>query len=150
MNDDDLKMFVEGSSHYFDTVTQKPASIGAPFLIQDTNEHLSDYTGIISISGGFKGCVFFSAPTNMLIKLLATMGILTPTPSQLMDIVGEVSNTIAGNARKEFGDKFMLSTPILLEGRGESIKASKIKEIYVIPIIWYQHQANLIINIENQ
>ncbi len=149
MNDNDLKMFVEGSSHYFNTVSQKPASIGAPFLIKDINKYLSDYTGIISISGNFKGCVFFSAPKNMLIKLLSTMEILTPTHVQLMDTVGEVSNTIAGNARREFGDKFMLSTPILLEGKSKRIKTSKIEEVYVIPIIWYQHQANLIINIEN-
>ena len=38
MNDDNLKMFVEGTSHYFETVTQKPAVIGAPFLIKDINK----------------------------------------------------------------------------------------------------------------
>lgn len=148
MNDEGIKLFVEGSSHYFETVTKKAATIGAPFLIKDINQYLSDYTGIIGISGIYKGSVFFSAPKNMLVQILSSMGILSTQEDKLMDIVGEVSNTIAGNTRREFGDQFMLSTPIVLKGRSDDVKVSKVEKIYVIPIIWRQHQANLIINIE--
>jgi chemotaxis protein CheX len=148
MNDDNLKMFVEGASHYFETVTQKPAVIGAPFLIKDINKYLSDYTGVIGISGNYKGSVFFTAPHSLLRQLLAAIGILASDESKIMDLVGEVSNTISGNARRTFGDQFMLSTPVVLKGKSESVKVTKVEEVYVIPIVWRQHQASLIINLE--
>ncbi|EGG94094.1 hypothetical protein IMCC1989_305 [gamma proteobacterium IMCC1989] len=148
MNDDNLKMFVEGTSHYFETVTQKPAVIGAPFLIKDINKYLSDYTGVIGISGNYKGSVFFTAPQSMLRQLLAAIGILESGEDKMMDLVGEVSNTVSGNARRTFGDQFMLSTPIVLKGKSDSVKVSKVEEVYVIPIVWRQHQANLIISLE--
>lgn len=148
MNDENLKLFVEGSSHYFETISQKPASIGAPFLIKDINKYLYDYTGIIGISGNYKGSVFFSAPKNMLIQLLSALRILEVDEGKMMDLVGEVSNTISGNTRREFGDQFMLSTPVILKGKSEDVKEAKVEKVYVIPIVWRNNQANLIINIE--
>ncbi len=148
MKDENLKLFVEGSSHYFDTVSQTPANIGAPFLIKDINKYLYDYTGIIGISGNHKGSVFFTAPKNMLIQLLSALKILNVDEDKMMDLVGEVSNTISGNTRREFGDQFMLSTPVVLKGKSEDLKITRVEKIYVIPIVWRKHQANLIINLE--
>ncbi|MGS2717945.1 chemotaxis protein CheX [Eionea flava] len=149
MNDDSLAMFVEGISHYFETITEKPAVIGAPFLVKDINEYLSDYTGVIGISGNYKGSVFFTASQSLLRQLLSVLGILEATEDKMMDLVGEVSNTISGNARRTFGDQFMLSTPIVLKGKSDSVKVAKVEEVYVIPLVWRQHQANLIINLES-
>ena len=143
MNDENLEMFVEGTNHYFETVTQKPAVIGAPFLVKDINEYLSDYTGVIGISGNHKGSVFFTAQ-GMLRQLLAVLGILEAGEGKMMDLVGEVSNTISGNARRTFGDQFMLSTPIVLKGKSESVKVARVEEIYVIPLVWRQHQRILL------
>lgn len=148
MKDDNLEIFVECASEYFTTVTEKSASVSAPFLIKDINKYLSDYTGIIGISGNYKGSVFFSAPKNMLIQVLTAFGVLSVDEAKLMDLVGEVSNTISGNVRKEFGDQFMLSTPIVLKGKSDNVKMTKVEQIYVIPIVWRQYQANLIINVE--
>lgn len=148
MNDDSLAMFVEGTSHYFETITETPAVIGAPFLVKDINEYLSDYTGVIGISGNYKGSVFFTASQSLLHQLLSVLGISEATEDKVMDLVGEVSNTISGNARRTFGDQFMLSTPIVLKGKSESVKVAKVEEIYVIPLTWRQYQANLIINLE--
>ncbi|MFT6390331.1 MAG: chemotaxis protein CheX [Cellvibrionaceae bacterium] len=148
MNDESLKMFVECSSLYFQTITDKPAVVGAPFLIKDINKYLYDYTGIIGISGSYKGSVFFSTSNSMLVQILSAFGILSTDEGKVMDLVGEACNTIAGNARREFGDQFMLSTPIVLKGKSESVKVTKVEQIYIIPITWRQHQANLIINIE--
>lgn len=148
MKDENLKVFIEGASHYFETVSNNPATIGAPFLTRDVNKYLCDYTGIIGISGNHKGSVFFSAPQNMLIHLLSSLGILSTSEDKLMDLVGEVSNTVAGNTRRVFGDQFMLSTPIVLKGTSADLKITSVEQIYVIPITWRKHQANLIINLD--
>ena len=146
MNERNLEVFVDGASRYFGTVTDTEAQVGTPFLIQDVNKYLLDYTGIIGISGNHKGSVFFSAPNSLLTKLIAQIGIITTQEEKLMDLVGEVSNTISGNARREFGDQFMLTVPIVLKGKSESVRVSDVVDIYVIPIHWRNTNANLIIN----
>lgn len=148
MNEEQLEIFVDGVEHYFQTVSDKPALIGAPFLVNSINESLSDFTGVIGISGVRKGSVFFSAPKSMLVHLMTALGVLTTQPDKLMDLVGEVSNTIAGNARREFGEQFLLSVPVVIQGKCEDVKISNVAQIYVIPINWRHEKANLIINLE--
>lgn len=149
MNDKDLNVFVEGVMHYFSTLSKHPAAVATPFLINDINEYLSDYTGIIGISGNHKGSVFFSAPKLMLAHLLKELGLTSSQEDKLMDLVGEISNTISGNARRDFGEQFMLSTPIVLRGKSKNIQVSEIIENYVIPIVWKDLKANLIINLKS-
>jgi len=148
MKEENLEVFVDGVENYFQTVSDKPASIGAPFLIQSINEYLSDFTGVIGISGDKKGSVFFSAPRSMLVHLMTALGVLTTQPDKLMDLVGEVSNTIAGNARREFGEQFLLSVPVVIQGRCDDVRISDVAQIYVIPIIWRGEKASIIINLE--
>lgn len=150
MNNESLKVFVDSVSHYFDKVSGYPASVSAPFLIQNINDRLLDYTGIIGISGNHKGSVFVSAPKELLAKLLGFLGVEANSDARLMDLVGEISNTISGNARREFGDDFMLSTPIVLRGKSDEIQVSKVNEIFVIPIVWQNMKANVIINLSDR
>ena len=148
MKDESLAVFVDGVSHYFKTLSDKPAVIGAPFLTKDINEHLSDFTGVIGISGNNKGSVFFTAPKRMLTHMISAMGVLSTQDDKLMDLVGEVSNTIAGNARGEFGEQFLLSVPVVIQGKTQTVKISSVAQIYVIPIAWHNAESNLIINLE--
>jgi len=148
MNDNDLSVFVDGAETYFETVSDNTSSVGAPFLTHNINDHLSDFTGIIGISGNHKGSVFFSAPKEMLIQLISAMGILTTQEDKLMDLVGEISNTISGNSRREFGEEFLLSTPVVIKGKSENVRISNVADTYVIPIMWRHSKANLIINLE--
>ena len=147
MKERSLEVFVEGLANYFETLTETPAQIGTPFLTADVNKYLLDYTGIIGISGNYKGSVFFSGSKILMTNLIAEIGIITSQEDKLMDLVGEVSNTISGNARREFGDQFMLSVPIVLKGKSDDVKISDSVDIYVIPVVWRDKQANLVINL---
>ncbi len=147
MDNQELAVFVEAVENYFPTVTGVSANVSSPYLINDINEHLSDYTGIISISGIQKGSVFFTTSVQMAQALMTSMGIREYDDAKQMDIVGEVCNTISGNARKVFGDKFMINVPIILKGKSEHIRISKINDIYLIPVNWRGFVANLIINL---
>ena len=60
MKEESLEVFIDGLTNYFDKTTESLASVSTPFLIQDVNQYLSDFTGIISISGTTK--VRFSLP----------------------------------------------------------------------------------------
>lgn len=147
MKSENLAVFVDGIANFFKTVTQTSATVGTPFLIQDVNEYLFDFTGVIGISGNHKGSVFFSTTRRLAVHLLSDMGVMTTRDEKLLDLVGEVCNTVSGNARREFGDQFMLSTPVMIQGRGENLKVSDVANIYVIPIVWRDLNANLIINL---
>ena len=148
MKEDELAVFVDSATHYFDTISDKSATVGAPFLIQDINKYLLEYTGIIGISGNHKGSIFFSAPERMLNHILTDLGVLSSTEERFKDIVGEVSNTLSGNARRQFGDLFMLSTPIVLKGKSSEISLTEIVNNYMIPITWRSMTAHLIIHLD--
>ena len=150
MNNESLTVFVESIANFFKTHTKAEVDIGAPFLIDDINKYLSDYTGIISISGNHKGSVFFSMPRRMAIYLLSEMGLMSTQDEKLMDLVGEVCNTVAGNARREFGDQFILSVPIMFKGKTQSIKVYDIASIYIIPVVWQGIKSHLIINLNGE
>lgn len=149
MNNENLKVFVDGVTNYFETVSNESANVGTPFLISDINKYLMDFTGIIGISGNQKGSVFFTAPRPLLVHLLNDLGILSTLDDKLMDLVGEVSNTVSGNARRQFGDQFLLSVPVVLKGTSDDIAIARSVEIYVIPIVWRHLKSNLIINLES-
>ena len=84
----------------------------------------------------------------MAVHLLSDMGVMTTRDDKLMDLVGEVCNTVSGNARREFGDQFMISTPVVIQGKSENVRAKDVVGIYVIPIVWRELEANLVINLE--
>lgn len=147
MQADDLAVFVDGLSNYFSSTTGIDAAVGTPFLSKEVNSYISDFTGVIGISGNRKGSIFFSAPKRMLMHVLSGMGLISTKDAKLMDLVGEISNTVSGNARASFGQDFNISVPITIQGKPENMQVSDVANIYVIPIEWKQQRANLIVNL---
>ena len=148
INEAHLHVFIDCVVRYFDMVSDFKASVGSPYLISNVGEKLDEYTGIISISGSMKGSIFFTASKAMLAYLLRDLGSFISTEEhKLLDLVGEIGNTISGNARAEFGEQFILSVPLVMKGKSEQLAVSETYQIFVIPIVWKQQKANLIINL---
>ncbi len=61
------------------------------------------------MTGRRNGIVYFTAPRGMLIVMLMKMNESDVSHDNLCDLVGEVANTISGNARRDFGKDFMIS-----------------------------------------
>jgi chemotaxis protein CheX len=140
MDETKLKVFIDGAVKYFIQTTRLGADVGTPYL-SETNETLHyDMTGIIGISGGKKGVVYFTAPTNM--------GERDVTHDMRLDLVGEIANTIAGNARAEFGQEFMISVPVVIAGALETVRLPKDIRAFVIPITWHSQRAAVVIALE--
>ena len=77
----------------------------------DGNPGAYDYTGVIGISGARNGIVYFTAPRGMLTVLLMRMQETDTSEENMKDLVGEVANTISGNARRDFGKDFSSRCP---------------------------------------
>jgi chemotaxis protein CheX len=66
----------------------------------------------------------------------------------MCDLVGEVANTISGNARRDFGKDFMISVPQVVAGDPEKVQTPDNTRSFVIPINWRSHSAQLVVCLE--
>jgi chemotaxis protein CheX len=143
----EIRTFVEGTTHYFATSGQQAATVGSPYLVTDGMPGTYDYTGIIGISGARKGIVYFTAPRGMLTVLLMRMQETDCSEETILDLVGEVANTISGNARRDFGKSFLISVPTVIAREPDKVTAPHPRS-YVIPINWRAHSAKLVVCLE--
>jgi chemotaxis protein CheX len=143
----EIRTFVEGTTHYFETSGQQAATVGSPYLVTDGKPGAYEYTGVIAISGARKGIVYFTAPRGMLTVLLMRMQETDCSEETILDLVGEVANTISGNARRDFGKSFVISVPTVIARDSEKVAAPHSRS-YVIPINWRAHSAKLVVCLE--
>jgi chemotaxis protein CheX len=141
----ELETFVEGTTHYFQTAANQPASVGSPYLVNEGAPGIQEYTGIITIAGKRKGIVYFTASRPMLTVLLMRLGETEMTHENMCDLVGEVANQISGNARRDFGNEFMISVPRVIIGQPEHAVTPSNTRSFVIPINWRSHSAQLVV-----
>jgi chemotaxis protein CheX len=61
--------------------------------------------------------------------------------------VGEIANTISGNAREELGGGFMISTPFLLSGSNDSVRPAHGAPCFILPFEWNSHSSRVLITL---
>lgn len=147
MSDEEIKVFIASVVRYFERVSGQPAEVDPPYIKGEDSVTL-DFTGVIGISGRHRGAVYFTSGAEQLTELLHHFGDTSVGFSELEDLVGEVANTIAGNARQYFGSEFLISVPIVLFGRPDKISFPRHLKSFVIPITWRTHRSYLIICLE--
>ncbi len=143
MKEEKLKIFIDSIVKYFHYAGQTSVKIGSPFLIKDIKEVTADYTGTISISGDYQGACYFTAPSALLKHLILSIGEVDTSDSMMQDAVGEVANTMSGNARRRLGKKFIISTPKVSKGAPFVVDKKSDAHIYAIPINWKSYKATL-------
>jgi chemotaxis protein CheX len=148
MTEKELRVFIDVVVEYFGQISGDNATMGVPY-IQEGKAQLLDHTGVIGISGPRKGGIFVTAGNRMLRELA---GIILESEEvedeEVLDMVGELTNTIAGNVRREFGASFMISVPIILQGRPSDLKLQLKPPVFVVPVNWRDHQAFLSVGLE--
>jgi chemotaxis protein CheX len=141
----EIGVFVEGVLHYFGTSVQQLAQCGTPHLALTDRPEIADYTGVITVSGKRNGLVAFTAPKSMLSVMLMRMQETDMSHENLCDLVGEIANTLSGNARRDFGHHFQISVPAVLAGRNGQLDYPTDTHPIVIPIAWRNYNARLIV-----
>ena len=76
-----------------------------------------DFNGIVTFSGRFSGQVIVSLPATALRELLLMQQETDLSEDNLLDAVGEIANTLAGNARQALGSDLEISVPVTQRGR---------------------------------
>jgi chemotaxis protein CheX len=149
ISEERIRVFTNAVKHYFAQVAGEAVAIDTAFLAEDGNPVCYDYTGLISVSGDFRGCVYFSAPRVMLRHLLIAHGESDHREEHLLDLVGEVANTFSGNAREYFGPSFAISPPLAVSGRPDCLDYHEVHERpFVISITWKAYTAAIAVCVE--
>ena len=141
----EVGVFVDGVLHYFGTSVQQVAQCGTPHLALGERPEMADYTGVIQVSGKRTGLVAFTAPKSMLSVMLMRMQETDMSHENLCDLVGEIANTLSGNARRDFGHQFQISVPTVISGRGGALEYPAAARPIVIPIDWRNYHARLLV-----
>lgn len=147
LNESDLKVFLESITHYFLHLTQEPVDIRAAYLAEKEVPSF-DYTGLITVSGCFRGYVYFSASKALIRRLLHKMHEPNTDDDNILDAVGEIANTISGNVRRHFGSALEISVPSAIKGSIEHLKASVRTRPFVIQLAWKGGEAVLFVDLE--
>jgi chemotaxis protein CheX len=141
----EVGIFVDSVLGYFDATVQHTAQCGTPYLAIGRSPEVSDYTGMIKITGKREGIVYFTAPRSMLSVMLMRMQETDMSHENLCDLVGEIANTFAGNARRGFGHQFNISVPTVVFGKSDPMEYPTGTRPIVIPIDWRTYKARLVV-----
>jgi len=144
MIDKKLHIFIDGAVNYFNhTYGDVEAQVGSPFLIKTMSCISGDYTGCITITGAYQGFCYFSAPKVLLKHLILSLGESDTSEEMMLDAVGEIANTLSGNARAYLGKDFIISVPEVIKGSPQTENNHSEQRIYAIPINWNSYKAIL-------
>lgn len=149
MKEQKLQIFLNIISNYFNQFGGSELIADTPYLLENKQPKVHDYTGVIGISGVQKGVVYFSATRELLSSLLNSMGETENSEEIYMDLAGEVANTIAGNARNEFGAEFHISVPFVFKGAPQSIVLPSEERSFIIPITWLSQVGEIVVCLQD-
>lgn len=142
-----LGVFLSSINAFFAQIDDTQVALDTPYLNNNRSAIGYDYSGIIKISGPLKGCVYVSAPTVMLREVIKVIGEPDSSITMMKDLLGEMANTISGNARTEFGADFIISPPKIIEGIPSIPYLPKDRQSYVTPFTWRGYKAVIGISI---
>ncbi len=148
LNEEDLKLFVNSVRHYFSVTTSHEPQITSAFLGTSDMQGY-DFNGMITFSGSYNGHVLVSMPGKLLRELVFLQHETDLSDANLLDAVGEIANTLAGNARKNLGSDLQISVPTKLRGSA-GIKARVRQQPYVITLRWNHQPALVVVDMERR
>lgn len=148
MKEDEIQVFIRGTVSYFEEVTGVKAELDIPYT-KGPEQLLLDYSGHIGISGNRKGGLYITCPRAMLEEITRKILLTEEVDEQsVFDMIGEIANTIAGNARISFGSQFNISVPTIFKGKPGNFRIVLRTPVVVLPINWKGYQAYLVVGID--
>ena len=147
LNEAELKIFVDLSLAYFDTVTGTPATSSEP-RIEFAQPTFFEYTGVVKLGGVVDGCVYLTLGRELVVDLLRHLGERELTNENCLDLAGEMTSTIASNARTHFGHHLTISVPSPCDQHSAG-QLSLAPTRFVLPLVWNKHPADLVIALFN-
>lgn len=136
----DITVVMRSAEHFFAEIAGDNFYSNTPFIIQKeegVGRYILEFTAAITISGGYDGAVYVTLPRGMLEELVKEILGECSGDEELVDMSGELVNTITGNLREKLGDEFVISVPMVIRGQNVHIDLPKLASpIFMIPCRW--------------
>ncbi len=130
-----INPFIMSIKHVFATMVHTEVNVQKPQL-KPQGAASADVSGIIGFSGDAAGCVVLSFPTEVACKVASTFAgtHLGPSDRDFPDAIGELTNMVAGCAKKEFeGINVSISLPSVVIGSNHVVAQSRGPLRVIIP-----------------
>jgi chemotaxis protein CheX len=144
----DLAVFVELVSNCFTTVSGttpvfgvSTIEVGLPLLFQ--------YSGFIVVKGPLNGWICLSLPAAVADELLQALREPNHGEEYRLDLAGEVAQTVAANAREQFGETLEIY-PAIVTGNftlAETLLHSPL--VLRLPFTWRDYDAQLLVSLNS-
>jgi len=122
---DFIEPFVEVTIATLKDFVGVEATPSHPHYLDPEKEYDWDISSVIGLSGALRGAVIVSMKAELAIKLTDTLVGThhTEIDADVVDVVGEIVNIIAGNIKPKVpnGDKIVISIPTIIKGKKLSI-----------------------------
>ena len=138
------KRIINSTKQLFSTTFKIEIEAGAPYIIEADSTGGWDTSGVVSVTGEYTGLIavrFKKELPEILLNEIKISGLRTEMYEPLTtDMVGELTNIIAGNTFSEsgMGDIF-LSIPVTIKGENHILSWSREPRITVIPFKAFNH-----------
>ena len=150
MFDKEVQIAKEAVINYFASYSlENEVVIGEVAKIRNLKDNvLFEYTGLIAVSGDYEGGIYITCSESFLsaiynIVMKEAPG--DPLKAFLSDLIGEISNVIAGYFQKEHGEHFIISVPYAILGNSELgiLKRRMEANFFLMPFIFRGHESYL-------
>lgn len=120
-----INPFINATRNVLETMAFTQSKAGKPFLKKD-NIAEGDVTGIIGITGQSNGTISVTFDKGSILKIVSNMfgEEMNDLNGEVTDAVGELTNMISGQARKELEEKgkvFEAAIPTVISGKNHTI-----------------------------
>ena len=121
-----INPFIKGTTNVLKTMAFIEPIAGKPFLKKDQSSKC-DVSGIIGLTGDAKGSLAISFTASCIFAILQNMvgETYTEMNEEVLDAVGELTNMISGDARKNLESEGLIITaaiPTIISGKDHVIK----------------------------
>jgi chemotaxis protein CheX len=121
-----INPFLNATVNVLKTMAFTEAKPGKPYR-KEAETASGDVTGIIGITGATEGSLSITFMESCICGIVTNMfgEEITTLDDEVKDAVGEITNMICGDARRELGEKgitLSAAIPSVISGKGHSIK----------------------------
>jgi chemotaxis protein CheX len=120
-----INPFINATINVLETMAFMKVDAGKPYLKID-NVAVGDVSGVLGLTGIANGTVAVTFEEKCILKIVSNMfgETMSELNSEIADAVGELTNMISGQARRELeevGKVFRAAIPSVITGRNHSI-----------------------------
>jgi len=120
-----INPFINATINVLETMAFVNVTAGKPYVKKD-NVAVGDVTGVLGLTGVANGTVSVTFEEKCILTVVSNMfgETITELNNEIADAVGELTNMISGQARRELeevGKVFKAAIPSVITGRNHSI-----------------------------